>query len=60
MSSFYSSGLKAFLDGDIDLLVDDIRVILVDNADYTFSAAHDFLSDVAGIDYLGFTYDEKF
>lgn len=46
MSSFYSSGLKAFLDGDIDLLVDDIRVILVDNADYTFSAAHDWLSDV--------------
>lgn len=25
----------------------DIRLVLVDNADYTFSAAHDFLDDVA-------------
>lgn len=32
--------------GDIDLLVDDIRVIVVDLADYTYSAAHDFLDDV--------------
>lgn len=28
------------------LLTDDVRVILIDGADYTYSAAHDFLSDV--------------
>jgi hypothetical protein len=30
-----------------DLDADDIRAILVDSADYTFSAAHDFLDDIA-------------
>ena len=30
-----------------DLASDDIRVVLIDLADYTFSAAHDFLDDVA-------------
>lgn len=46
-SALYPIAKKAFLDGDIDLLTDDIRVILVDTADYTYSAAHDFLDDVA-------------
>lgn len=46
-SALYPTGKKAFLDGDVDLLNDDIRVILVDTADYTYSAAHDFLNDVA-------------
>lgn len=32
--------------GDIDLASDDIRAILIDTADYTYSAAHDFLDDV--------------
>ena len=31
-----------------NLTADDIRAILVDGADYTFSAAHDFLDDVPG------------
>jgi len=31
---------------NIDLENEDIRVILVDAADYTFSQAHDFLDDV--------------
>lgn len=49
MASFiYDSARKAFADGDIDLLVDDIRCILVDAADYTASqAADDFLDDIA-------------
>lgn len=38
---------KLALDGDIDLLNDDIRAILIDLADYTYSSAHDFLDDVA-------------
>lgn len=30
-----------------DLDADDIRAILIDSGDYTFSSAHDFLDDVA-------------
>jgi hypothetical protein len=45
-NALYDSAKAAFLGADIDLLVDDIRVILVDLADYTFSAAHDQLADV--------------
>lgn len=39
---------KKFLDADIDLLVDTIKVVLIDTGTYTFSAAHEFLSDVSG------------
>ena len=35
-------------DTNIDLENEDVRVILVDAADYTFSQAHDFLDDVPG------------
>ena len=43
----YGLGRKAFLDGGIDLLSDDIRVVLVDTNDYTLSIdTHDFLDDV--------------
>lgn len=35
------------LGAGLDLTADDIRCVLVDLADYTFSAAHDFLDDVA-------------
>lgn len=46
-NALYVSAKKAFLDGDIDLLNDDIRVILVDAADYTVNlSTHDFLDDV--------------
>jgi hypothetical protein len=37
---------KLLLDGDIDLIADTIKVTLVDLADYTYSAAHDFIDDV--------------
>jgi hypothetical protein len=46
-NSLYTPFKKLLLDADIDLLVDNIKVVLVDAADYTFSAAHDFLDDVA-------------
>jgi hypothetical protein len=46
-SSLYTPFKKLLLDGDIDLLVDNIKVVLVDAADDTYSAAHDFLDDVA-------------
>lgn len=44
----YPISKKALLDGGIDLLSDDIRVILVDLDDYTYSSGHDFLDDVPG------------
>ena len=46
-SAVYPSALKLFLDGDIDMLNDDIRAILIDTADYSYSSAHDYLDDVA-------------
>jgi len=46
-SALYGLAKKAFLDKDIDLLDDDIRVLLVDSADYTLNlATHDFLDDI--------------
>jgi hypothetical protein len=47
-NALYPISKKAFLDGGIDLLSNDIRVILVDLADYSYNAAHDFLDDVPG------------
>lgn len=44
-NAVYATAKKAFLDADIDCLVDTIKVQLVD-ADYVFSAAHDFYNDV--------------
>lgn len=46
-NAIYGISRKAFLDGGIDLLSDDIRVVLVDLADYTVDIdVHDFLDDV--------------
>ncbi|MFD4740943.1 hypothetical protein ACFWNQ_26775 [Streptomyces virginiae] len=46
-SALYPSFKALLLGGDIDLAADDIRAVLVDSADYTYSSAHDFLDDVA-------------
>lgn len=47
-SGLFAKGKKALLDGDIDMLVDDIKAVLVDVADYAVDlAAHDFLADIA-------------
>lgn len=48
-SVLYPSAKKAILDGDIDLLVDTIRAVLIDTGTYTFSSAHDFYNDLAGV-----------
>lgn len=48
-NAVYPKALKAFLDADIDLLADDIRLMLVDGGTYTYSATHEFVSDVSGI-----------
>lgn len=43
----YDKGRQKFLEGSIAFLTDDIKIILVDAADYTVdSALHDFLDDV--------------
>jgi len=42
----YDPGRDAFLNGDIDYTNDTIVVYLIDLADYTFSAAHQYLSSV--------------
>lgn len=44
----YNAFKQAILDEGHDLVADDIRAILSDAADYTFSSAHDFLDDVPG------------
>jgi len=47
-NALYDKAREAFLNADIDWSADDIRVILVDAADYTFSSAHEFLASIAG------------
>lgn len=42
----YDPGRDDFLNGDIDYANDTIKAYLVDGDDYTFSAAHHFLSSV--------------
>lgn len=46
-SALYDKAREKFLSGDMDFDADDVRAVFIDAADYTFSAAHDFLDDVA-------------
>jgi hypothetical protein len=45
-NAVYPKALEGFLSGAINLPSDDIRIALVDSADYTYSATHQFVSDV--------------
>lgn len=46
-NALYDKGREGFLGGDIDYDANDIRCILIDNADYTVDLVnHDFLDDV--------------
>ncbi len=46
-NALYDKGKKAFLDGGLALLTDNIKVVLVDAADYTVDLVnHDFLDDI--------------
>lgn len=50
-NAVYPTGKSAILKGDVDFLVDSIRVALVSTSsdptdNYTYSAAHDFLDDI--------------
>lgn len=44
---FYPKGAEGILDGTIVLTTHDIRAILTDLAQYTYSTAHDNLDDIA-------------
>ena len=43
----YASAKKAFLDGDIDLLTDTIKIALIDTGTVSYSAGHDNYDDVS-------------
>lgn len=45
-NALYPPFKEALLNKTHDLNTDDVRAVLVDLADYTYSAAHDFLDDV--------------
>ena len=42
-NALYPKGKKAILDGDVDLLNDTIKIVLVDGDSYVYSTGHDFL-----------------
>lgn len=44
-NAIYPKAREAYLNGDIDWAVDDIRIVAVDSG-YAYSSAHDFLNDV--------------
>lgn len=46
-NTLYDSARKGFALGDFDWEADDIRVILVDTSQYTYSAAHTTLANIA-------------
>jgi hypothetical protein len=48
-NALYDKGRQAFLEGSIAWLTDNIKVVLVDAADYTVNlSTHQFLSDITG------------
>jgi hypothetical protein len=52
-NQLFGTARKKFLDGDIDLLVDDIRVVLVDANDYTITGFEEFLSAITDAALIG-------
>lgn len=46
-NAVYPKALEGLLSGDIDLDANDIRCALVDTGTYTYSASHQFVSDVS-------------
>ena len=45
-NALFDKAREAFLNGNLNLTTDDIRVVLVDTALYTFSAGHEFLGSI--------------
>lgn len=49
-NALYNKTKKLILDGDVDLLNDTIKIVLVDGDSYVFSQGHDFLDDIGSGD----------
>ncbi len=47
-SALYPLGKKGLLDADIDMLVDNLKLLLIDTADETYNAADQFHSNITG------------
>ncbi len=47
-SALYPLGKKAILDADIDMLVDNLKVLGIDTADEVYNAADQFHSNITG------------
>lgn len=45
----YPNGKENLLNGEIDLVDDTIKVAMIDTDTYTYSATHEFYSDLSGI-----------
>ena len=54
-NAIYPLAKKQMLQGGINLSSGNVKVALIDLADYTYSSAHEFLSDVAGVSIVGTT-----
>lgn len=54
-NAIYPKYKEALISGssDISLSTGNVKVALIDTADYTYSATHDFLNDVAGAAIVG-------
>lgn len=48
MNQLYPLGKKAILDGDIDFLLDNLKVLGIDTADEAYNAADQFHSHITG------------
>ena len=48
-NAIYPKAKEAFLNGEIDISDNTIKVALVDTGTYTYSTAHDFYDDVSGV-----------
>ncbi|MEB3210276.1 MAG: hypothetical protein VKL39_02930 [Leptolyngbyaceae bacterium] len=45
-NAIYPKFKEQALQGGVNLLTSDVKAVLVDLADYTYSASHEFLSDI--------------
>lgn len=57
MSAIYPNFAEASLSPGVDLLGSSVKAVLIDDADYTYSEAHTFLSDVPAAARVGTTPD---
>lgn len=52
-NQLFDTGRQKFLNGEIDYTNDDIRIVLVDTNDHTFTFSEEFLSDITAAGLIG-------